>query len=535
MPPELPDSPQPPPLPTGVGGQPSALSVDQPQGWAHPLLAGRLHPFTLVFAVWEVARGALLPLIAIFWFGNSVAGRFLLFFFVVLPLVFAIIRYFTFRYRMENGELVVSQGVLAKTERHIPLNRVQDIRLEQGVLHRLLKVTSVEVETAGGQGVEASLSVLATDEAERLRSTVFAELARQGERTRTATVQPTAEGQVIRELDLKELVLAGLTSNRTASFIAILLIAFKNLDDMIGRARYERILQKVFSRVGDWVMSDQGMNWVHILVAVMAVVLLGLAFSVVGSVLTFYGFRLTRRGEDIQRSYGLLTRRASSLPRRRIQILKIDEPFLRRLLGRASLFADTAGGQGGGQEDRTSGQSVLVPLMPRAEVDALLPSLLPSYESDQPRWSPIARCAIRRGTVIGGLVLGLIAATWFAMSRNAQALVPLLLVPAVYALNVASYRHIGFSLGDAFFRIRRGWLGRSTFIIPVHNTQCIVLRQSPLDRRWGVGRMAVDTAGQTHTGGTPVLDNVPWEQAVATARAIAHRADSTPPTRAGEV
>ena len=68
----------------------------------------------------------------------------------------------------------IRQGLIGKQERHIPLARVQDVRLEQGVVHRVFGVVKVDIETAGGSGAEASLSVLSVAEAERLRGAVFA-------------------------------------------------------------------------------------------------------------------------------------------------------------------------------------------------------------------------------------------------------------------------------------------------------------------------------------------------------------------------
>ena len=73
------------------------------------------------------------------------------------------------------------------------------------------------------------------------------------------------------------------------------------------------------------------------------------------------------------------------------------------------------------------------------------------------------------------------------------------------------------------FRTRRGWLSRWTHVVPVRNVQAIVLTQNPLDRRHGVARLQVDTAGQG-AGSGPHVANVPWDQAVALASELAHQA-----------
>jgi len=180
---------------------------------------------TLLFAFWNAVRNIILPLIVIYFFGRRrgsdtyiwVAAVFL-----GLPVAWAIVRYFTFTYRIENGELITRHGLLGRTERNIPLGRVQDIRIEQGVLHRIFGMADVFVETAGGRGPEASLSVLAKSEAERLRAAVFTVVPVAQVAGTTAPPQP--ERELIRKLSIRDLVLAGLTSNRAASALALVIV-----------------------------------------------------------------------------------------------------------------------------------------------------------------------------------------------------------------------------------------------------------------------------------------------------------------------
>ncbi len=190
---------------------------------------GRLHPFTLLFAFWGGMRNIILPFLAsLFFFGRMREEQNYLWVaasFVGFPLAFALVRYFTFTYRTENGELITREGLFGRTERHIPLNRVQDIRIEQGVLHRLLGMADVFVETAGGRGPEASLSVLARAQAENLREAVFTRELPPGSIPAQAQAN---ERQVIRELSFRDLVLAGLTSYRAASALGIIFGALAN-------------------------------------------------------------------------------------------------------------------------------------------------------------------------------------------------------------------------------------------------------------------------------------------------------------------
>jgi putative membrane protein len=517
-PPPLP--PSPPPLPVS----PPELPVIH--GTA---LEGRLHPCTLFFAFWNGIRNIILPLIVVLFFGRRREPDVYLWvaaIFLGLPVGLAVIRYFTFTYRIENGELITKQGLLGRTERHIPLGRVQDIRIEQGVLHRMFRMADVFVETAGGRGPEAALSVLARAEADDLRAAVFAQTPAPG--LTSAQASPN-ERQVIRKLGLRDLVLAGLTSNRAASALAIILVLWQFLDDLLPKEMYERLAERITNQAIEWQSRGASVEWMLVLGVAFAVIIIGVFFSVIGSIVVFYGFTLSRTGEDIYRSYGLFTRRSSSLPRRRIQLLKVEETWLRRLFRLAALRADTAGSSvhPGQNKEEQSGRDVLLPVVPRKDVDSLLPIFFPDLDRVDGAWQQVSRRAIRRGTRKGAAVCLLLAAISCALQRSWHGLWPLLFIPAVYALNVMSYRHLGYWLGERFFWMRSGWLSRGTHIVPIRNLQSVVIRQTPFDRRHRVATLIVDSAGQANTGGGPRIQNVPWTDALAVARTLAQRAAHT--------
>jgi putative membrane protein len=135
--------------------------------------------------------------------------------------------------------------------------------------------------------------------------------------------------------------------------------------------------------------------------------------------------------------------------------------------------------------------------------------------------------AIRRDVIKGAIVCALIAALSFAARRQAISLWPLALLPAIWFVSVARYRHLGYALGERYFRTRRGWLGRSTHIVPINKIQAVEIHQSPFDRRLGLATLSVDTAGQAYTGGGPQIDNLPVDEARAIAGTLAHKASVT--------
>jgi membrane protein YdbS with pleckstrin-like domain len=87
-------------------------------------------------------------------------------------------KYFTFRYSIVAGELVVQHGLIFRQHRTIPIGRIQNIDMVQNPLHRWFDVGEVRIETASGKEPEAIMRVLAVPELRRLQSNVFGTVRR---------------------------------------------------------------------------------------------------------------------------------------------------------------------------------------------------------------------------------------------------------------------------------------------------------------------------------------------------------------------
>jgi putative membrane protein len=503
------------------------------------IFEGRLHPMTIAFGLLKSARG-LIPVAPLLLFGNKIQGILLLVAITAGAVATALARYFSFSYRVEGAELITQHGILERQQRSIPLERIQEIRVEQGVLHRLFDVVDAKVETGGGAGAEASLSVLSRAEAERLRRAVFERVAMirtkaeavpqvVGQRAGQTAGGPAAASQertVIRRLGLKDLILSGLTTNHLLSALALAGALWRYADELLPHRYFQQAESAVYHESSRLFMQGRVMAVAVTVMAALGVFSIGAIFSIIAAIIRFYGFTFSRSGEDLYRRYGLVTRRASSLPRRRIQVLKIEEKLFRRPFGLATLRADTSGSHRE-HEDHNSGHDVLLPILRRKEVDELLPNFFPDFDAGQSEWRRVSRLAIRRGMIKGAIVCALLAALFLSLNWRLLSLWPLALAPLFYLVSVANYRNLAYRLSERYFCARRGWAGRSTHIVPIDKIQAVEIHQSPLDRRLGLATLRVDTAGQAYTGGGPHLSNLPIEEARAVAGVLARRAAVT--------
>lgn len=133
----------------------------------------RLHPTSLIFNIGSILRQFLIPALIVLFVGRGGRSEFWLVIFALPVGVYSLIKYITLRYRFSESELIVKEGVFHRNERHIPYHHIQNIDTRRNLLHRLLGVADVQVQTASGTKPEAELRVLSTEAVEIMRQHVF--------------------------------------------------------------------------------------------------------------------------------------------------------------------------------------------------------------------------------------------------------------------------------------------------------------------------------------------------------------------------
>ena len=294
-------------------------------------------------------------------------------------------------------------------------------------------------------------------------------------------------------LRLAEGVLAGITGSRAAAALVVL--------GPLSQA------SDWFPGLSDWLFRRFDPEAVtpttppaFLAVAVLAVVVwLGLAAA--SSVVTDYGFTLARVGDDLVVRRGLLERREAVLPLSRLQVVRIEESLLRRLLGLASIRIQSAGRTGG--HDHTASR-LAIPVLQRTEVNRLLGELLPGAAPVLRLLAPppaarrraVTRSLRRTAVLLPAVAVALLLLTspGTAALSSAAVLVAAVLALAV-AAGLAAYRNLGHAAGNGFLYARVGVAIRVTTVVPVAKAQSGSVRSSPFQRRSGLATLHVDIAG----------------------------------------
>ena len=503
----------------------------------------RLHPASVLFAFAKSAKAFLLPgLLVLVSAGRSSGGPDRIFgrlpenwelwlMLLMIPSgLAAVARYLSYRIRYHGTELVIRSGILFRNERHVPYARIQNLDAVQNLLHRLLGVVEVRVETGGGREPEARISVLPAAAFIEMRRRVFAgreaaAVAADVPGRAEAPPSPGAARSLLLHLPLRDLVLFGFLENRGLVVIGA----------AYGMAWELGLLERVFGGFFDnrsyapyvvptGVIEDIATGGLSI--GSIAVLLAGVAgllvlvrvISMAWGATRLYDFRLTRAGEDLHTRYGLLTRVTTTIPLRRVQTLTIRQGPLHRLLKRFSVQVETAGGQAGTGQSKSE-REWLAPLIREGELTGLTHAVLPELDLPTLDWQPPHPRAFRRAVkppMLVALVFTLALAgllRWWSL-----AVLPLSASWAI--VSARKYvEHLGWASTEHVVAFRSGWLWKSVTVARVARIQTITQLESPFDRRAMMARVRVDTAGsgaRSHRVDIPYL-------ARETARALHHR------------
>ena len=388
---------------------------------------------------------------------------------VGLPL--AILSWWRFRYRVAGGRLELHSGVLSRSVRTIPLERVRGIDVTEPFLHRLLGLVRVEVEAAagGGESAELSLAAVSRAQADELREALLG--------SGQAVGEDVAEPAPLYRATPGLLMLGGVTSlSYLLAPAAIIGVVFNLADDLPGR-----FVERAAEAGADRFPTDA----VGLALVAAAVVALVLAAAAAGSLLVDWDFTLRDEGERLAASRGLFTRRLVHLDRARIRGADVRDTLLRRPLRLAAVTAIAAGVRG------RSGGTLLAPVIRAGE----LPALLRAVDAAAPDPSaPLAahpRAARSRRFVralvlpLAGLVVAAALGVWWGAALALAALLPATL------LALDRYRQLGHAFDGRRLSLREGSLRRRRSALDPDAAVSFTLRSSPGQRRAGLATLTV--------------------------------------------
>ncbi len=445
---------------------------------------------------------------------------------VVLPWI--VVRYLRFRYQITPEEIVIRSGVITTVRRNIPIDRVQNVEIEQGMLQRLTRTASVQIFTAGSPQAEGVLDVVSIREAVRIRA-VVKEFQAQGLRASGPAVERPElpapdvatpvqdEGRLVFQMDLRSVLLSGVFR------FSLLYIALF----FSGLQYFEPDPERMF----DWVTGGrfEGLAetaaqspWMAGMVGVSLAVLFGWLSGIVVNLNRYHGFVLTAAENKLHYRHGLITRRSGTIPLSKVQALIVRTSPLMRRFGWYRLEVQTMG-----SDVKSGGHKLAVPFGRLEDVqraaDRIQLGMSGASQSGvviPDTFEPVSRLTIRRAAVRYSVAIGTVAVSvgWFWT----PGLFLLLLLPIGLFGAFVRYRNMGYLEGDRWLFVRRGFLKQYTWLVPMERGQVFYTTASVFQRRLDLATVYIDTAGANTIRAADIID-LPLEVAKALTARVYNR------------
>jgi putative membrane protein len=412
---------------------------------------------------------------------------------LLISLLFRWIAWLRFRFHVDEDDIRIEQGIVNRTVRSIPYDRIQDVSIEQKPLARLFDLGEVKFETGGGEGEDAKLSFVSMDRAEALRTTVRARKAEVG-----ATVTAEADSEEkppVFAMDNGRLVTLGLYS--------FSLIIFAVLGGLAQQ--FDFLLPYDWWDFKHWIgMAEErgvsvdgigaGAGIAGAIFALLTLIAIGFATGIIRTFLKEYGFRLDRNERGYRRRRGLLTRTDVAMPVNRVQAANIVTGPIRKRGGWYALkFVSLA------QDSKEESDFMAAPL---ARLDEIWPiaaetGLAPPDAESAFRQSRFAWWATGLIGLTIGMIVAMAATMIFADAPLSKAIwmlaVPLVFLPIVWL----EWRHYGDYIDARQLYVREDWWRQRLAIAPQVKVQSADIRQGPIARMLGLSTLHFGIAGGT--------------------------------------
>ncbi|MBE7956426.1 PH domain-containing protein [Microbacterium oxydans] len=448
---------------------------------------------------------------------------------IVLILIFWFIWRFQ-QFRITGDHVEVRKGIIFRSHRRAPLDRVQGVNLTRPFPARIIGLAKLEVVGAGNDA-NVELEYLATPRAESVRADIL-RLASGARAARDAALNPAAAAAaaaapasaraqlvgsmnagvngLIAGVDLADVVPESVVKIPTGRLVGSQLISGLLWFVFFGAIFAIAIGSALIGMLADG-NSDGGFILLGLGLGMgvpMIVAVVGITWAQISKSLRY---SIAPTPDGVRITYGLLTTVTETLPPGRIFAVEVSQSLLWRPFGWWTIKINRMSGKSAAQQSSGSGQqfNVVLPVGKRADVERVLALVLPDVpaESIPALWEQ-------------GIVGPEGDDTYRTMPRRARWRRPF------------SWKRHGYLVADFGLLLRRGNVWRKLAVFPLARLQGVSLSQGPIDRAQRVSGAQVHTVPGPITGylsgleradALALIDEVTAAAAEAASRDTTHR------------
>ncbi|WP_445490572.1 PH domain-containing protein [Niallia sp. 03133] len=453
----------------------------------------KLHPITIVFNILKQLKDIIFPFLAVIFLGGS-ASKWDSYYnigiicFSLVTIIGGVLSWYFFTFHLNARELRINHGIFVKKKRYIPFERIQSIDFTEGILHRPFGLVKVKIETAGGVSeAEAVLTAISKVHAEQLREYINRDKNRLHS-TEVTDDKGQVEGkQELYKINTKELLVLATTSGGVGVVLSAIIAAVSQFDDFIP-------YKKIFKEFQHFVANS---------IAVMTIIAFIIIFvlwivSLLMTMLKYANFTVSKTGNDLIITRGLLEKKQITIPLNRVQAVRITENMMRQPFGLATVYLESAGGS---LQDNEASSVMVSPIIKKGKIKKILEKVLPDYSLEEALHSPPKLAVWRYIFRNSWIALPAIAASVYFFHEWGW--ISILLLAILSFWGYVKYRAAGWHLSQKQLTISFRHLQKTTLIMRKNRIQTLDYKEGFLQKKAALASLhAIVASGIDGSGGT---------------------------------
>ena len=448
----------------------------------------------IIWKTYRVLIRQVFPFIIIFFVGKSAKsnfGNYFMYFIsgiALIGMIYSILAFFRYYFHIEEDKLIVEKGIFGRSKTIIPFERIQTINFEQNLAHQLFSVLRLKVDTAGSSKKEFEFDAIAKDQAHALREIILEKKSKLKPLAVVGAneVEEEKTYKSILKLSVLDLIKVGITENHFRSG-GLLLFALWWVWDNLSEAgldpeKYTEGIDPLASGV------------IVLVFLAFLFIVLAFLFSLIRTVLKYYGMEFWRSDNGFKISSGLFTKRDTSALDHKIQMISWSDNLLRKIVGYYQLSLKQASSIAINNKS-----SINIPGCRQDQIDMVTSALYGSKAFDDIEMESVdKRFMYRRMFFLSLIGLPVIALGYFN-SKPILILFGIFLITYFLITSYFRYKKCKFGHNEKMIMIRGGLFGDKAETMPIIKLQNIEISQSPYQRRKNLANVQIYTAAGSVT------------------------------------
>lgn len=399
-----------------------------------------------------------------------------------------------FYFYIRDNEFIVEKGYLKKSITALPLEKIVSVNTDQKLLHQILDVVEVKVDSTGTKEKEIKIKAVKKAYALRLEQALNNAVAKH----KSFELEEKTKSERILKLSPLHLLKVAITRNHLQGLLLLFVFAQQLQSQLVDFFKEE--IKTAYSETTKTLEHSDTLTWV---ILIMFIILLSLLISLARTFLSYYNLKFLRIKESFLLQFGLLKKKKITIPFSRVQAIQKFSNPLQRLFQIATLRLV----QASSNKQIKDAQKVLIPGCNEAQATTVNLAILKKESKDplllHPHWALRNRLFLQNSIFTISFIVAAFFFHWF------------LWFAALSFLATIALAHIGYNKRKYFIttelvHIQKGSILHTDTILELHKIQTVRLSQNIFQKKRETASLELGLAGIEVS-----LDYIPHADAIS--------------------